>query len=180
MTKGAAGALSADEIERLSERRLLRPNLEPLIEDLEVDNLKGAAYDLRMATDGMVLPNGVVIRPNTDGTHRRSPVILEPGQTAFISTRERLNVPDWLTGNISIKGELAGKGILLLTGLIVDPGYHKGGSGDGRLHFRLANLGKRPVVLEPGRTKIVSIQFLRLGGRTRRPRSVLRRRLGAR
>lgn len=161
MTGSAVAAvLSAAEIERLSDPELLAPGAKPLIKELERENLKGAAYDLRMARDGMVLPGGLVVRPNEDLLH--SPVILEPGQTAFISTREQLNVPNCITGNMSIKGELAARGILLLTGLIVDPGYHLGGSGDGRLHFRLANLGKRPVVLEPGTTKIASIQFLRL------------------
>jgi deoxycytidine triphosphate deaminase len=155
-----AAVLSADEIERLSSPESTDPGFKPLIEDLEPKNLKGAAYDLRMGTDGMVLPGGTVIRPRE--TAYRSPVVLEPGQTAFISTLERLNVPHHLTGNMSIKGELAGRGVLLLTGLIVDPGYDRGGSGDGRLHFRLANLGKRPVLLEPGKTKIASIQVLRL------------------
>jgi MFS family permease len=69
-------------------------------------------------------------------------------------------------GNISIKGEMAVKGVLMLTGLIVDPGFKKGGSSDGRLHFRLANLGKRPLLLEPGKTKIASIQFVLLTGPT--------------
>jgi dCTP deaminase len=156
----SVGVLSGDEIERLSNRDHLRTGREPLIDDLEPTNLKGAAYDLRMAADGMALPNGLVIRPKEGPL--RSPVILEPGQTAFISTRERLDLPTSITGNISIKGALALQGVLLLTGLIVDPGYKGGGSGDGRLHFRLANLGKRAVLLEPGETKIASIQFLRM------------------
>jgi dCTP deaminase len=156
----AVGAvLTAADIERLSDDAI--PEDERLIQDLEKANLKGAAYDLRMAVDGMVLPGGSVVRPNADPPHRAA-ILLEPGQTTLVSTRERLNLPDNLIGNISIKGELAVKGVLMLTGLIVDPGFTKGGSGDGRLHFRLANLGKRPLLLEPGKTKIASIQFVLL------------------
>ncbi len=153
--------LPAAEIKRLSDKEQLGPDARLLIEDLADDNLKGAAYDLRMAENGMVLPGGRVVRPDSPVPYRAA-VLLESGQTALVSTRERLNVPDDLVGNISIKGELAGKGVLSLTGLIVDPGYSLGGSGDGRLHFRLANLGKRPLLLEPGKTKIASIEFVRL------------------
>lgn len=151
----------------LSGEEILRRSKKPgrgnqrLIHDIAEDNLKGGAYDLRMAFNGMVLPDGRIIGLG-DKDRYESTLVVEPGQTILVSTRERLNVPRDLTGNISIKGELAGKGVLALTGLIVDPGYHLGGSGDGRLHFRLANLGSRPVLLEPGKTKIASIQFVQL------------------
>jgi deoxycytidine triphosphate deaminase len=158
--------LSAQRIEALSDPSKLPEGTAPLIEDLCSDNLKGAAYDLRMADSGMVLPNGKVVRPTE--LPYGSDVLLEPGQTVFVSTRERLNLPKNLTGNMYIKGELAREGILSLTGLIVDPGYHVGGSKDGRLHFRLANLGSRPVLLQPGRTKIASIQFVQVTDTTDR------------
>jgi deoxycytidine triphosphate deaminase len=159
--------LTAAEIERLSNPAILPAGTEPLIRDLVKDNLKGAAYDLRMAEDGMVLPGGRVVRPGQPP--QKASVLLEPGQTVLVSTLECLNIPNDLVGNMSIKGELASRGVLSLTGLIVDPGYKTGGSGDGRLHFRLANLGKRPLLLEPGKTKIASIQFVRLTAPTTRP-----------
>jgi len=162
----APGAvLTGDEILELSADPV--PRWHRLIQGIEEDNLKGAAYDLRMADDGMVLPNGEVIPPGPK--KYRASILLDPGQTIFVSTREHVNVPHGLTGNMAINGELAGEGVLSLTGLIVDPGYQKGASGDGRLHFRLANLGSRPVILQPGTTKIASIQFVRLGRNTTRP-----------
>lgn len=165
VTKYCGAVLTGEEIEELSTAPV--PTGMRLIEDINPDNLKGAAYDLRMALNGMVLPSGQVILPEADDYG--SSVLLEPGQTIFVSTLEKVNMPHHLTGNMSIKGELSGNGILALTGLIVDPGYHKGGSGDGRLHFRLANLGSRPVLLQPGETKIASIQFLRMRSDTKRP-----------
>ena len=166
MTALAGAVLTGDEI--LDRSSALIPKGERLIEGIQEDNLKGAAYDLRMADDGMVLPNGDVILPNAKERYGSS-ILLTPGQTVFVSTLERINMPQDLTGNMSIKGELASHGVLSLTGLIVDPGYKEGGSGDGRLHFRLANLGSRPVLLQPRVTKIASIQFLRLGQNTTRP-----------
>lgn len=99
-----------------------------------------------------------------------APLILRPGQTAFVTTHEQLNLPNYLAGNISIKGALARQGVLLMTGLVVDPGYgpKEGIDGkqirDGRLHFYLVNLGREDVVIQPLRTKVATIQFIRIDG----------------
>lgn len=148
------GVLSADEI-----LGLCRTD-EPLLTCFATENFVGAKYDLRMAQTGLILPNGTMIRPRDEPYVED--ILLDSGETIFVSTEERLKLPLDLVGNMSIKGELARKGVLSLTGLIVDPGYEKGDSADGRLHFRLANLGASPIVLRPGETKIASIQFVRL------------------
>jgi deoxycytidine triphosphate deaminase len=137
----------------------------PLIRDFEEDQVHGAKYDLRMAKTGMVLPNGTVVRADSR-TPYTGLILLAPGQTVFVSTREQLHMPRNLVGNMSIKGDLSREGILSLTGLIVDPGFTTGPSGDGRLHFRLANLGPRSVALKPGETAVASIQFLPLAEKT--------------
>jgi deoxycytidine triphosphate deaminase len=160
----ASGAvLTAADVEK----RCRHPKIfgKPLMEDWCTENLRGAKYDLRMSDTGMVLPGGRFVLPNDEPY--QTPILLHPGQTIFVSTRERLHVPLDLVGNMSIKGDLSRDGILSLTGLIVDPGYENGPSADGRLHFRLANLGARPIVLKPGETRIASIQFLRLSGRAK-------------
>lgn len=147
--------LSDEDVERLCHQK------KPLLADWDSAQLQGAKYDLRIADTGMVLPSGAVIKPDSKEPHQ-SLILLEPGQTIFVSTRERLCLPRDLVGNMSIKGNLSREGVLSLTGLIVDPGYDEGPSKDGRLHFRLANLGPRPVPLKPGETSIASIQFLPL------------------
>jgi deoxycytidine triphosphate deaminase len=138
---------------------------EPLIRHFHEDQVHGAKYDLRMAETGMVLPTGKVVKADSE-TPYTSLILLDPGQTVFVSTREQLEMPRNLVGNMSIKGDLSRDGVLSLTGLIVDPGFTTGPSGDGRLHFRLANLGPRPVALQPGKTAIASIQFLPLAKET--------------
>ena len=162
----AAGAVLCEkEIEDLCN---MQP---PLIEGLDPDFLRGAKYDLRMAETGMVLPDGKVIEAKSESPHTTM-VLLQPGETIFVSTLERLRMPKDLVANMSIKGDLSRQGVLSLTGLIVDPGYTRGPSGDGRLHFRLANLGAQPVALTPGRTAIASIQFLPLSAETEPPPDV--------
>jgi deoxycytidine triphosphate deaminase len=165
MNHVTGAVLRADDLRGLSTPSL-GIGLKPLIEDWAEDNFRGAKYDMRMADTGMILPGGRAILPDTTEPYT-SQVLLRPGETIFVSTRERFHVPLDLVGNMSIKGELSREGVLSLTGLIVDPGYEDGPSADGRLHFRLANLGSRPVVLTPGETRIASIQFLRLTGDAR-------------
>lgn len=161
MSETSAAVLCKEEIvERCAESQPV-----PLIRDFEESQVHGAKYDLRMAETGLVLPHGKVVLPDSHKPHT-SLILLEPGQTTFVSTREQLHMPRNLVGNMSIKGDLSREGILSLTGLIVDPGFTTGPSGDGRLHFRLANLGPRPVALQPGKTAIASIQFLPLAKET--------------
>jgi deoxycytidine triphosphate deaminase len=132
----------------------------PLVHPAAERCFKSAAYDLRIAADGLVLPSGEAIRVG-EPAHKGS-LILMPGETAFVSTFEKLDVPRGIVGNISIKGTMARAGLLLLTGAVVDPGWHEAPdrNRDGRLHFAVANIGRDPVALEPGFTKVVTIQFL--------------------
>jgi dCTP deaminase len=146
----------------LSDRELIRlcGDDKPLIDPLDQNCLKGAAYDLRVGSDGIVLPDGKTIPPGEGRVD--DPILVQPGETVLVTTLERLRMPPDMVGNMSIKGELGKRGVLALTGLIVDPGY--GTQGDGRLHFPLANLGDAPVALIPEVTKLASIQFIRLTG----------------
>lgn len=161
MSETAGAVLCKEEI--LERCAAGRPDA--LIRHFDEEQVHGAKYDLRIAETGMVLPNGKVVRADSE-TPYTSLILLGPGQTVFVSTREQLHMPRDLVGNMSIKGDLSREGILSLTGLIVDPGFTTGPSGDGRLHFRLANLGPRPVALQPGKTAIASVQFLPLAKKT--------------
>lgn len=149
----ATGALlSRDEIDRLCRGGKLIPH------GFDEHSLKPAAYDLRAAPDALITPDH---RRFKEGEPYGGVLILEPGQTAFVTTLERFALPATIAGNIFIKGDLARRGVILLTGLVVDPGYGTGAE-PAPLHFYLANLGKEPVAIEPGHTKIVTIQFLRV------------------
>jgi deoxycytidine triphosphate deaminase len=91
-------------------------------------NVRGAAYDLRVADDFLVVPskdgpNGKGYRKYKKGEKRDTFIVLEPGDVAFISSYEKIHMPWTLAGNIGIKFGLARNGVLILTGLIVDPGY---------------------------------------------------------
>lgn len=124
------------------------------------DNLRGAGYDLRIACDYLILPNGRRYWENgPKGRQKREkPFVLKPGQVAFVSSVEELEMPDDLSGNIAVKFRKALDGILVMGGFLVDPGYV------GRLHFQLANIGREPFVVIPEETSIAALQLLTVDG----------------
>jgi hypothetical protein len=111
-------------------------------------------------------------RPYGRGEGPVTPVIMRPGDVAFVSTVERLCMPWDLAANLGIKFSFARRGILVLTGLIVDPGFGLEQTRlgrwrpkeDERLHFVLVNLGQRDFVIQPGVDRVASLQFLEVAG----------------
>jgi deoxycytidine triphosphate deaminase len=150
-------------LERLGRGEIFKPGT------WEQGNVRGAAYDVRIADDFMIIPDPHFPegRRYGKGERRRRPVVLEPGAVAFFSTQERLCLPWDICANIGIKFGFARQGILVLTGLLVDPGFglEKDAAGnwigkpDERVHFLLANVGSKSVVINPGVDKLVSLQF---------------------
>jgi deoxycytidine triphosphate deaminase len=143
------------------------------------ENIRAAAYDLRMADDLLVIPDPPEFasgRRYNRGERRTKEVILKPGDVAFVSSLERLCMPWDLSGILGPKFSLTARGILILTGIFVDPGYGliKTENGkwvpkdDQRLHFLLANVGPDAVVFVPGKQRIAAIQFCKVAEPQRR------------
>ena len=120
------------------------PHDRRLISNLRQENLKGGAYDLRMAQDGMgssevplsyltreCLPTAdpVGTGPNHVRDYRRT--VYDPNQSRWEHLNQGCTRQSWHLGTDWLGG--------LLTRTIIGVGH-----GDGRLHFRLANLGLRP------------------------------------
>ncbi|HXN39816.1 MAG TPA: hypothetical protein VN892_17410 [Solirubrobacteraceae bacterium] len=143
-----------------------------VLDTFRADSLYAASYDVTIARDGLILPNGREIPPGRADSlsGRRRPVVLEAGDTALFSTQELFRMPDDVAGNVSIKNRLAVEGLTLLSGLLVDPGYGVEELADDehgcRLFLHIANASKRPILLKPGEDAIARIQFLPVvGGR---------------
>lgn len=173
------GILGRDEIgARLEsgdfDRQIFRPG------SWDRGSVRGAAYDLRVAPDYLILPSGERFWPQAPDPVDRAwfaAFDLEPGDVAFVSSAERLSMPWDLVGNVSPKFRLALDGLWVMGGMMVDPGYGRvrdGGEGcstheDGeRLHFQLVNLGVRTLRIVPTETKVATIQFVQIEGDTRR------------
>lgn len=126
-------------------------------------SLQAASYNPRIARDGLITPDGVTVEPDSDG-RRPARVVLESGDAAVFSTEEKFVMPDAIVGNITIKNTQATEGLLLLSGLLIDPGYGSDNKRGRPLYMHVANIGKKPIVIKPG-DQIARIQFLSLCGR---------------
>lgn len=138
-------------------------------------NVRGAGYDLTLATDLMVVPlapGADQFKPYERGQRRLDDIILAPGDTALVSTQERFSLNFDLAGNVGPKFSLAARGLLILTGVAVDPGYGRSRDRAGRwlpmedqrLHFIVANVGPHDIALRPGHEKLAFLQLFTVGG----------------
>lgn len=160
------GVLSAAEIKRLIEDVDDIPEPYRLIEEWTPANLREASYDVRVAPDGLVLPDGDVIQAGT-AEKLNGPLVLRPGDSAWLSTFERFCLPAFVSGSVTLKSELASQGMLLLSGTLIDPRYGQeerdadatDSRFDRRLHFFVANLGVQAIVIRPRETPVASVQF---------------------
>lgn len=122
------------------------------------EGLRPAAYDLRIARDLLILPDGT--RYWHDGPpgrrKRTTSFVLEPRDVAFASSVEEVRMPADLAGNVAPKARQERQGILIMGGMLVDPGYR------GRLHFQLANVGDEAFTIVPGETSLASLQLLQV------------------
>jgi deoxycytidine triphosphate deaminase len=160
----AGGLLSRLEIRR-------RCNEEDLMTDWEREMLRPAGYNVRIAKDGLVTPKGEIYKPLTlGGEHTYEGILwLSPGDEAELSSFEKFKLPDDVAGNITIRTEFSAQGLLLLSGLLIDPGYGPADNGgepisDGRLHFFVANVGAKAIPLRPGTDSIAAVQFFHVVG----------------
>lgn len=139
------------------------------------DGVRPAGYDLVIAGDDLQVPDPSdpdKLRTYPEGMpFPDSAFHLRPGDFAFVTTKERLCLPWTVAGNVGVRNRFARKGLLVLTGLIVDPGYGLEEE-DGtwvkrpkRLHFGIANVGQQAANIALEHDAIASIQFFVVGGK---------------
>jgi len=122
------------------------------IEPLSEESLQPASYDLRLG-DRAILSKRIEIEtlrhriereeavPEIDLAKELS-IAVPAGGFALVVTKERLHLSPQHAGHIGLRSYFARKGLLLLSGLQVDPGF------EGHLVLGLANLSPRSVRLD--------------------------------
>lgn len=85
-------------------------------------------------------------------------VIIKPGESYLVTTREKVNLPQNLTANMWLRSTLYRSGIILSGGNVA-PGY------TGELSFLFFNAGQAEVEIELG-ARIVHILFYEISGAT--------------
>ena len=152
---------------RLERGEIFRPN------SWEPSLIRGAAYDVRVAADSMVIPGPGRDESLVYGRQqlREAPIVLSPGDVALLTTAERFCMPWDLSANVGVKFSFASQGLIILSGLMVDPGFGmvKDSTGrwvpgeDERLHFLITNVSRHELEVHP-LEPIAALQFFTLVG----------------
>lgn len=126
-----------------------------LISPLDESSLNPASYDLRLGTRA-IKTTGVFDLQKGDVIH------IYPGELVEVMTLEKLRLPNNISGGIGLRSYYARKGLCILAGLQIDPGF------EGNLVISLVNLGSRPVFLRQG-DPFCTVEFNELKGAVERP-----------
>lgn len=125
------------------------------------DRVRAAKYYLTLGEEFRVFRAG---RVSTAARPRRAPFVLKPGETAFVTTAERLTMPRDLVGLLGPRFDNTERGVLFFGGNLVDPGYGWDEDGLPRggepLSFTIANVGASTFELRPGEDEIASLALL--------------------
>ena len=119
-------------------------------ENFSENNLEPASYDIRLGNEGITSSSKKKINIKELGY-----LIIEPGEYAVFLSLEIFNMPLDIIGNIGMTSKHARRGLILLYGLQIDPGYK------GVLILRAFNTSTTKIVLSY-REKIAMVQFIQL------------------
>ena len=127
------------------------------IESADVACAEGIKYDFRLGTKFLKSYFGRMVDFTELSNEERRHALVKPGEVVYVLTEEKLDLPKDIFVQLSPKRKLSHRGIILLGGLTVDPGYK------GNMIFGLCNLSSTDFILDPGK-KLVGAVFYKLSG----------------
>jgi deoxycytidine triphosphate deaminase len=145
----AAGILLSDRIAFYAEHPDLR-----LIEPFDPSRLRPAAYELTLGQAYHLR------RTEDDDSGRRialapdEQLLIHPHAIVYTTVKEQLNMPFYLVGRINLKMNLMAQGLLLGTGIHIDPGFR------GILSCPLYNFSSKTVIITRDEPFII-IEFMK-------------------
>ncbi len=107
------------------------------IDEYILDNLQPASYDLRLGDQALLSGQDKIVKLDTADS-----ISISPGQFVLLMTKEHFRMPLTIVGQIGPKGDLARKGLILLSGLQIDPGF------EGVLVLGAYNASPRRLILD--------------------------------
>jgi len=126
--------------------------------------LKGTSYDMRLGKKGIVTRSvsleelkGKIQREEVKeiNIEKEESISIPGGAFALVNTLERIKLPQVYAGHIGMRSYYIRKGLALLSGLQIDPGW------DAPLILGLANLSPRTITLDYS-DEICTIEIHRL------------------
>jgi len=100
-------------------------------------SLEAASYDMRVGPRLLISSDEAEIDLSKKGS-----TTIKPGVFALVTTHENLQLPNDIAGHIGVKSYYTRKGIVMLTGLQIDPGF------EGVLVVGLYNASPRSITLD--------------------------------
>jgi dCTP deaminase len=135
-------------------------NNEFIIKDFDGKQLQGASYDARLGDQVFkTRPERGIIKPSEKGV-----IIIEPGEFVILTTHEGFELPNNIACKIGLRSHYARKGLILLSGPQIDPGFK------GILTVGIYNVGPMDVAV-PYLEPICTIEFYKLSVPATRPYS---------
>ncbi|NIQ07196.1 MAG: dCTP deaminase [Candidatus Korarchaeota archaeon] len=145
------GILSGEEIKKEIERG----NID--INPLKDEQIKPASVDLTLGGEVFLASED-----NKAYLDKGDVLTLPAGEMALVLTRERLNLSKEVVGSIGLRSYFSRKGIDLLAGPQVDPGFK------GPLHVVLLNLSPSPQIIQYGE-EFLTLEFRQLAEPVEKP-----------
>ncbi len=103
----------------------------------------GAAYTMRIGDEAFVSPDSREARKPglAERLNQGEPIVIPPGQFAYLTTREQVTIPHDVLGFINMRSGLKMSGLVNVSGFHVDPGY------SGKLLFAVLNAGPQSITV---------------------------------
>ena len=156
--------LGIDKLLKLVKEKKLMENLC----DRELKNPEGCGFDLCLGKVHKLKGRGfmgIKERDSADSellyefdSQKKQSIIIKPGKSYLVTTREKVNMPKYLTAAMWLRSTLYRSG-LIMSGGKIDPGYC------GELSFLFYNAGPVEFEIELG-ARIVHILFFEVDGQT--------------
>lgn len=134
--------LSNDDIRRAMKDK------EIIIENFSQECLEPASYDMRMGKEA-------VMETGKTNVEEKGLVMINPGDLAVLGTFEVLTLSTRYAGHIGLRSHYTRKGLVLLAGPQIDPGY------SGILTVAVCNLGPGSIAI-PYMQRLVTVEFFKL------------------
>jgi len=145
-------------------------------EDLEIDpfdeeSLQAASYDMRLGNRALITKTvsleelkGKIQKEEVKeiNVEKEESLTVPGGAFALVSTLERIKLPNNYAGHIGMRTYYTRKGLSILSGLQIDPGW------DGVLVLGLANLSPRSITLDY-KDKLCTIEIHKLNRPVEKP-----------
>jgi dCTP deaminase len=124
---------------------------ELVIKELDEELLHPSSYDARLGKQVFkTRPERGLVDVSEKGV-----VIIEVGEFAILSTHEMFELPNDIAGKLGLRSHYARKGLILLSGPQIDPGFR------GLLTVGIYNVGPKDVAI-PYLEPFCTIEFYRL------------------